>query len=127
MRILRYPVVLMIFALVCFSCKKNDTGGDATIVAFPQHHGKAIKGATMYVKFGATELPSNPTANSDLKVVGDPNEDHVHVENLRYGKYYLYAVGYDSTIMQTVTGGLAVVIKWSERKSETDVDVPVTE
>ena len=113
--------------LLATSCKKGDTGGDATIAAFPKHHTQPIKGATVYVKFDANELPSDPTNNYDLKIVGESNEDHVHIEGLRYGKYYLYAVGYDSTIMQTVVGGIPVKIKWSERKKELDQDIPVTE
>src|ERR1700674_4896056 len=92
------------------SCKKNGTSGDATIVAFPQHHGKSIYGATMYVKFNATDLPSNPTTNYDLKIVGDPAEEHVHIKSLLWGDYYLYAVGYDTAIHLPVTGGIAAKI-----------------
>ncbi len=39
----------------------------------------------------------------------------------------LYAVGYYSTIMQLVVGGTAIKIKWSERKDDVEVDVPVVE
>jgi hypothetical protein len=109
------------------ACKKNGTGGKATIAAIPQHHGKSIKGGVLYVKFGASELPSNPTTNYDLKLQGEAKEDHIHVEDLRYGQYYLYVEGYDSTVMKTVHGGVGVKIKWSERKEERDVVVPVTE
>ena len=124
-KIFLISVVTVYVAL--FSCKKNDTGGEATVVAFPKHHAQEIKGATVYVKFGATELPSDPTTNYDMKVLGDSSENHIHIEHLRYGKYYLYAVGYDSTIMQQVTGGEAVKIRWKERKEEIDVDIHVTE
>ena len=120
-------IILIIAVVALASCKKNSQGGDAEIAAFPQHHGKPIKGCTLYVKFGAKDLPNDPTNNYSLKIVGEENEDHVHVENLRYGKYYLYAVGFDSSIMQTVSGGIAAKIKWGERKKEIDVNVPVTE
>ena len=113
--------------LLATACKKGDIGGEATIAAFPKHHSQSIKGATMYVKFDATELPADPTNKYDLKIVGEENEDHVHIEGLRYGDYYLYATGFDSTIMQPVSGGIPVTIKWSERKNELDKDVPVTE
>ena len=109
------------------SCKKGDTGGDATIVAHIKHHSTPIKGATLYVKFDADELPSNPTSDYDLKIVGESAEDHIHVEGLRYGKYYLYAEGFDSTIMLPVKGGVGVKLKWGQRKKEVDFDVPVTE
>jgi hypothetical protein len=120
-------LIAIITGLTLTSCKKNNTGGQCEVAAFPQHHGKSIYGATMYVKFGAKDLPSNPTTNYDLKIVGEPEEEHVHIKNLRYGHYFLYAVGWDSTISQQVTGGIALKIKWSERKKEVDVNVPVTE
>ncbi len=109
------------------ACKKSSTGGDSTIVAFPKHHGAAIKGATVYVKFKTNDLPSNPTSNYDLKVEGEADEDHVHIKGLRYGKYYIYAVGYDSTISEVVSGGTPLTIKWKERKKEIDLDIAVTE
>jgi hypothetical protein len=125
MKKIKYSMIIA--TLLLLSCKKNGTGGDVEVAAFPEHHGKPIYGATMYVKFGATDLPSDPTNKYDMKVEGEPNEEHVHINGLRYGKYYIYAVGYDSSIHMPVTGGLAVKIKWKERKGEIDVHVPVSE
>lgn len=122
-----FTLVILTISSVIIACKKNGTGGDATIAAFPQHHGKAIYGATAYIKYKAKDLPDNPTVNYDLKVVGDPKEDHVHIDGMLPGNYYLYAVGYDSAISQTVKGGIALSIKYSEKKSELDINIPVTE
>ena len=108
------------------SCKKGDTGGNATITTYVAHHDKPINLPTIYVKFDAKDLPNDPTNNYDLKVDGK-HENHVHIKNLRYGNYYIYAVGYDSTIMQPVVGGVPVTIKWKDRRKETEVNVPVTE
>ena len=116
-----------VLATTFAACKKNGTGGDATIAAMPAHHGKMIKGATVFIKFKATELPSSPETNYDLKVVGDAKEDHVHIEGMLPGNYFLYAVGYDSAISLPVKGGVAVTIKNSEKKKEIDVEIPVTE
>jgi|GEM_PF-1363995 len=124
--LLKY-IALVIIVLVLNSCKKSSTGGDATVVAFPKHHGVSINGATVYVKFKTNDMPSDPTNNYDLKIEGDPTENHVHIHGLRYGKYYLYAVGYDPSISETVTGGAPLTIKWKERKQEIDVDIAVTE
>ena len=124
--ILKYIVLL--FAITTFnSCKKNNTGGKTKISAFPQHHGKSIKGVTVYVKFNTTDMPSDPTSNYDLKVVGEEDEEHVHIDGLRYGKYYLYAVGYDEDISETVVGGIPLTIKWKDRKDQINLDVPVSE
>lgn len=112
------------FALA--ACKKGDTGGDATITAYVKHHDLPINFPTVYVKFDAKEMPPDPTNNYDMKLVGH-HENHVHIEGLRYGNYYLYATGYDSTIMMPVSGGIPVRIKWSDRKKETEITIPVTE
>jgi hypothetical protein len=109
------------------ACKKNGIGGDAEIHAKVAHHTQAINASTVYVKFNATELPENPTTNYDLKVAGEVTDNHVHIEELRPGNYYLYAVGFDSTINQTVRGGTGVVIKWSDRKETIEADIAVTE
>jgi hypothetical protein len=109
-----------------FSCKKSDTGGHAHIVAYTNHHGVAINFPTVYVKFGTKEKPSDPTNDYDMKLVG-VHENHVHIDDLRYGDYYLYAVGFDSSIMLPVKGGVPVKIKWGQRHEETEVNIAVTE
>lgn len=128
MKAVAKSILLMVFGIsILTSCKKNDLGGDATVAAIIKHHDEKIYGATLYIKFGTKSKPTSPTSDYDLKLIGDADENHIHVEGLRYGKYYFYAVGYDSTINQTVIGGVPVEIKYSERKSEIDVNVPVTE
>ncbi|CAN5166910.1 hypothetical protein BH09BAC5_BH09BAC5_13910 [soil metagenome] len=124
---MKHFMIALIAVLALTACKKNNIGGDVTIAAFPKHHSVPIKGATIYIKFDAKDLPSDPTNNYDLKIVGESNEEHVHIEGLRYGKYYLYAVGFDSTIMAPVMGGTPLKIQWKERKNETDIDIPVVE
>jgi hypothetical protein len=109
------------------ACKKNGQGGKATLVAMPEHHGKTIYGATAYIKFGTKEAPTEPTKNYDLKLVGEPKEDHVHIEEMRQGSYYMYVTGYDSAIKQVVFGGVPVNISYGQRKKEIDLKVPVSE
>ena len=124
-----------IFALCIFAasaCKRAGTDGDATLVVFPQHHGRTIPNHagypdSVYVKFNAQELPTNPTQNFDVVFVGEVGEDHVHCEHLHTGNYFLYATGWDTTINQRVTGGESIKIKYKDRKQEIDVNVPVTE
>ena len=127
MKKMRLIIILTLIWVGINSCEKDGLKGDATIVAFPQHHGKNIFGATVYVKFKTKDLPANPTTNYDLKIVGDANEEHVHIRGLLWGDYYLYAVGYDSTIHLPVVGGIAVPITWDKRQTEIDINVPVSE
>jgi len=124
--LLKYIIIFSIF-FAFSACKKNSTGGKTKITVYPAHHGKPIYGATVYVKFNTNDMPSDPTSNYDLKVVGEENEEHVHIEGLRYGKYYLYAVGYDPEISETVVGGAPLTIKWKERKNSIDFDIAVSE
>lgn len=114
-------------ATLLLSCKKNNEGGKAEIHARITHNFTPVNAATLYVKYGTQKCPSDIESNCDLKIMGEEMDNHVHVENMRYGEYYIYAVGFDSTISQIVKGGVAVKIKWSERKQTIDVDIPVVE
>ena len=119
-------IALAVFGFV--SCKKNGTGGENTIAAFPKHHGVTIPNATVFIKYGATELPGiNASDFDDSKVaVKEGSGDaHAHFEGLLKGDYYIYAIGFDSTVNETVSGGIAVKI--SKKSGEQDVDVPLTE
>jgi hypothetical protein len=117
--------VLGIIMLPFVSCTKEGLNGENMVVAHPKHHSVSIKGATVYVKFNAKELPGTKPTDYDANFVGKANEDHVHIEGLKKGNYFLYAVGFDSTIMQPVTGGLAIDL--SKKSGETDVEIHITE
>jgi hypothetical protein len=124
--------LLLVIPLAVFSCTKEGTGGDATLVVFLKHHTKVIPNHTSYpdtvfVKFNTKELPGTKPSDFDTYFIGEAGEDHVHCEGLKAGDYYLYGAGFDATISQRVTGGIPVKIKHKERKEETDVDLPVTE
>lgn len=119
-------IALAVFGFV--ACKKNGTGGDNTIAAFPKHHGVTIPNATIFIKYGATELPGVSASDFDdskVAVKEGSGDAHAHFEGLLKGDYYIYAVGFDSTVNETVSGGIAVKI--TKKSGEQDVDVPVTE
>ncbi|MFL5752600.1 MAG: hypothetical protein ACJ76F_04275 [Bacteroidia bacterium] len=132
MKAIKLLLIAMSILLINVSCKKAGTGGKATIVTFLKHHGKTIPSVsghpdTVFVKFNANELPGTKASDFDTYFIGEVGEDHVHLEELKKGKYYLYGVGWDTDINQRVTGGMAIKIKWSERKKEIDTDLAVTE
>lgn len=123
-------IAISILAITTFTlgaCKKAGLGGDATIVAFPKHHGAPIYGATVYVKFNAKDFPGTNISSYDATFMGEPKEDHVHLEELKKGDYYFYAVGYDSTISEMVSGGQSFTIKRKDRSDEQDIEIAVTE
>lgn len=106
------------------SCSKEGTGGKAIIKGMVMHHDKPISGATVYIKYGSQESPGTDITYYDDHVNADASANFQFVD-LKKGDYYLFAVGYDSTIFLTVTGGIPVQLK---KKTETvQVSVPVTE
>ncbi len=117
----------VIAALGWSSCKKAGLGGDANIVAYPEHHGKAIYGATVYVKFDSEDAPGSGTSGYDEVFEGNSNEDFVRINGLRKGKYYLYAVGYDPAISQAVLGGQSASIGRQDKNEDLRVEISVTE
>lgn len=122
-----FAIVALASLLTIVSCKKNDTGGKAEIHAHIGHHNTEISSSIVYIKFNSRSAPSDPTTNYDLKVEGEATDNHVHIDELRPGNYYLYAVGFDKTINKTVKGGTAVEIKWKDRKKTIEAEIEVTE
>lgn len=120
-------------ALLLFSgCAKEGLDGDATLVVKPAHHGTPIVSTAAYkdsvfIKFGATEIPADPTRDYDAVIVGAVGEDFIRVEHLKWGYYTVYCTGWDTSINQRVTGGVKAQIERKERKLEMVLDVPVTE
>lgn len=112
------------------SCKYAGTGGNVTLVVRPQHHGTPILNGpsypdTAYLKFNTQESFGN-FSNADLIVAGiHMGEDHVEIEGLKPGKYYILATGFDTTINQRVFGGIPYII--TAEAGEVIVNVPVVE
>lgn len=129
--IIKFFICIIIFTSFG-SCTKPGTGGSTTVVCYLKHHimliaNDSIQPNVVYVKFGAKDLPADPTNDYDVKFTGQPGKDHVHAENLKPGQYYFYAVGFDTSISQVVKGGLSVKIKGGDKGKEIDLNIPVTE
>jgi hypothetical protein len=112
------------------SCLYAGLGGNTTIVAKPKHHGVPIINKVGYpdsafVKFNATESPGTKAGNYDKIFVGEAGEDHVHLTGLKPGKYYIMMTGFDSTIVQRVSGGIPYIL--TQASGEIEIVVPVTE
>ena len=106
------------------SCKKNQTGGKATLKGTVMHHSKPIPDAYIYIKYKATEFPGDDYKLYDTYVQADGSGNYSI--SFYKGTYYLYAVGRDLDIPSPyeVKGGMSV----SLRNKETLVkDIAVTE
>lgn len=115
----------LLLSFIMLSCKKNGTGGGAMLHVMVYHHARPVNHATIYIKYGAQHQPADPTTQYDQKVEGELGENHVHIENLRAGNYYLYAVGHDDADNLMVEGGTAVKIRWSERMEMKNVELDI--
>ncbi|MBC7865874.1 MAG: hypothetical protein IAF38_23065 [Bacteroidia bacterium] len=113
-------------------CKDPGFDGGATVVIHLKHHGTLIPNQTSYpdsvfVKAGAEESPGISAGNYDKVFVGEGTSDHVHLQGLKCGKYFIFCTGKDNNGNFRVTGGQGVVIKHKERKKEIEIDIAVTE
>lgn len=118
---LKYFFCLLLFL---YSCKKEGPGGDSSISFFVKHHNEIIPGATVYIKYGAKEFPGADLSKYDDFITTDYAGHHKgrsHFDGLRKGDYFLYAVGYDSTM--AVAGGIPVKIKTNGETVEATVQV----
>lgn len=113
---------LLLLTLCFVACKKNQLGGKSTIKGSVLHHSQLIPNATVYVKFNAKDFPGTDIGAYDDKVTADANGNY-EIKCYK-GDYYLYGVGYDNSIREAVTGGLAVHIR---NRETVKVDVAVTE
>ena len=105
------------------SCRKAGTGGKSTVSGYVMHHSKRIPSAVVYIKYGAKEFPGTDVSVYDASVTAG-TDAHYEIKNLRKGDYYIYAVGWDDSILQQVSGGISVKLKYDKA---TTTDIPVTE
>ncbi len=127
---MRFLLLLTLLSLA--SCQKAGTGGDASLKVYPQHHGVSVINHegypdTVFLKFNVDELPGTRPSDFDSYFVGKPIENFILCDGLKAGKYYVYAVGYDSIWGARVKGGMPLKIKYSDRKDEINLTLPVTE
>lgn len=107
------------------ACKKEGLGGQASVTGSVQHHGRAIPNATVYIKYGVSELPGTDPAVYDNSKTATSGDAKFEFAELKKGDYFLYAIGYDSTCACVVEGGTGIKIK---RKSEViQTNLAVTE
>lgn len=115
------PIIFIL--LIVSSCTKEGTGGSSTVSGTVLHHSTPIPNCVVYIKYDAKEFPGNNTSLYDASVTADINA-HYEFKGLRDGDYYLYGVGYDNAIGETVTGGIGVKLKYNKT---TNTNIPVTE
>lgn len=121
----RYFLVFISFISI-LSCRKEETlagkGGNATLTITPQHHGLNIADSKVYIKYNAKNTPSfyDDSVQTSMQN-GIPTAVFTQ---LTKGDYYIYGIGIDTSIMQTVKGGIPYTI---ENETAQTIYLPVTE
>jgi hypothetical protein len=117
-------LVLLLLAVLLFSCRKEGPGGKGSINGYVKHLNRPIPRAIVYIKYGTQKFPGNNVTYYDANVIADANA-HYEFADLKRGDYYLFSVGFDSSAVVPVSGSIPVVIK---NKTETvTADITVTE
>lgn len=98
-------------------------GGKGEIKGTCAHHARLISGTRVYIKYGTVNSPgTDPAAYDDSTVAG--TDARFSFKELEKGTYYLYGIGYDSSISMPVSAGVPVVL---DRKEVEEILIPVTE
>ena len=127
---MKFLLLGLLSSLLLFQsgCKKKPSagyGGNANVKLVAKHHGLVIDSITFYLKFNATDAPAEGTYDIVQKgVTVAVGNTSVIISGLKKGKYYIYAKGWDPSIIEEVKGGLPYTI--SEEVSQ-DIIVAVTE
>lgn len=125
MRLLLSVIFLSgVFSL--FSCgKDDDTPPTGRIFGQVLHHDDPILGATVYIKYNATEFPGMLPEDYDEQVTASEVDATYEFTELGKGSYYLYSIGDDLDCPCEVFGGIPVVLQSDSEIRETNI--PVTE
>ena len=119
-----FPVIALFILVFAAACHREGTGGTYDFDVFPKHDTTHLSYTTLYVRYGAKDLPGTNPSDYDMKVNGD-STDHLLVKNLRKGNYFLYSVGFDSLTNTAVSGGVHVSV--TEKSGTKKVDIAVKE
>ena len=123
--------------LLAAACKNDDDpvtpatagkGGHTTLRIMSQHHHPpAIDSITVYIKYNASNLPL--TFDDSARAVKGAVDTVATFTGLKNGNYYLYGLGWDRSIADTVMGGIPYTINVPDTSVATTINLtlPVTE
>jgi hypothetical protein len=108
------------------ACRKEETlagkGGHATLSITPQHHGLNIANSKVYIKYNTKNTPAY--YDDSVQTILQNGIPTAVLTELTKGDYYIYGIGIDTSIMQTVKGGIPYSI---ENETAQTIYLPVTE
>lgn len=129
-----FLALLCSITIIIFSCKKkalpnagHGGGGTATLVVLPQHHNisKNIDTCKVYIKYNAQNTPANGQYDDSTNCTCANGVVTCTFDSLRNGDYYLFGLGYDTSVYKHIDGGLYCPI--NAQHATTTVDLAITE
>ena len=134
MKLIRNIFLLLMMSALFIACKKNETSGsggvitgDARIEAQVMHHYWTVPNCKVYIKKNCATFPGRSPSLYDSFQTAD-NSGNVQFDKLGNATYFLYAVGWDPAMQDTVWGYQSVIV--NNKPGETkdySVTVPVSE
>lgn len=123
-KLLSKTLLLVLFSLIFFQCKKNKIGGTAEISGRVFHHAKPIANASIFIKYNAKEFPGNDTTKYDERLKADAQGNYTI--KVYKGDYFLFAFGKDFDIPSPyyVKGGVSVSIR---NREKVEINLAITE
>lgn len=124
MRKLKYSWSWLLGIMFVFTgCVDEGPGGTARIDGTTSHHELLIPDSKVYIQYGSLLSPGTDPELYDDSTTSDQSASF-SFPGLQKGDYYIYGVGFDSTIGETVMAGIPVSLKSGE---SSNVLLPVTE
>lgn len=122
-------MTVLISATIFWSCNRSENntagkGGNATLRIVPRHHNIATNliDAKVFIKYDAQDIPNSyDDSASCVWINGTPTAT---LSGLKKGKYYLMGTAYDTSIKQSVKGGIPYEITI---EATLNISLPVTE
>ncbi|MEZ4848854.1 MAG: hypothetical protein R3B93_09620 [Bacteroidia bacterium] len=112
---MRQGIKIIMFAglfIMLYGCVEEGFGGEAIIAGKVWHHGQLYSGRYCLYQIWCNGATGNPIPLNYDEQTGSSIGDAIFIfRDLEKGSYYLYAKGYDPTIFDSVSGGIAVKIK----------------
>ena len=133
--IMRCFVTIFIISLAflslygCTKNKKDDgagKGGNANLTIYPQHHqvAKNLRDMVVYIKYQTSVPPANGIYDDSAVCTMKDTVPVAVLNGLKNGNYYIFGRGKDTSINQSVKGGIPYTISM---QSDQVVYLPVTE
>lgn len=113
---------LLLFEPACKRRESAGFGGSANLKLIAKHHGLLIDSCTFYIKFNAKDKPDE--YDVIRTTIHDASGSYAMLEGMKKGDYYIYGIGWDSTIQEVVMGGLPYEVT---EEIDQDVIISVTE